>query len=207
MSSATAANAPVTEAAMQPVPERFPIIGVPFATRKVRRPSETTSISPVIATTVPVALAHSLATSTGSPDTPPESTPLTVPPRPDNTPISPAFPFRIATTSSSRSRRTVSVRILVAPAPTGSRITGIPRSFARAPARSIAPTWASVRVPIFRTRAPASPAISAASSGASAMTGAAPAQSVMLAQSLMVTRFVMWCTSGRSLRTRANRLP
>ncbi len=136
---------------------------------------------------------------------PPESTPLTLPPVPARTPISPAFPFRTATSRESRSRQAVSVRNRVAPAPTGSRMTGMPRTFARRPAMSIASTCPCESVPMLRTRAPAAETISATSSGASAITGAAPAEIVMFAQSLIVTLFVIWCTRGRCDRTAARR--
>ncbi len=44
---------------------------------------------------------------------------------------------------------------------------------------------------MLRTRAPAAATISATSSGASAITGAAPTAIVMFAQSFIVTLFVM----------------
>jgi hypothetical protein len=55
----------------------------------------------------------------------------------------------------------------------------------------MASTCAAESVPMFRTRAPAAATISPTSSGASAITGAAPEEIVMFAQSLIVTLFVM----------------
>ncbi len=64
----------------------------------------------------------------------------------------------------------------------------------------MAPTCWRERVPILSTSASAIATISLTSSGASAMTGAAPIQSVTLAQSLMVTALVIWWMSGRPVR-------
>ena len=152
--------------------------------------------------TVFVDRAQSRATLTGSPVRPPESTPRTVASAPAIQPISPAFPFKIAISSSSRSFRVLSVRSVVAPAPTGSSTIGIPHSLARFPAQIIAAIWSRVSVPILRTRAPAILTISATSSAAFVMTGAAPMQRVIFAQSLIVTSLVIWCTRGPVSRTR-----
>ena len=100
---------------------------------------------------------------------------------------SPPFPFITATSSSSSRRRAALVRMLVAPAPTGSRMTGMECSFALRPAMSIASTCSFLKVPMLSTRAPAIDTISSTSSLASAMTGEAPMHSVMLAQSFTVT--------------------
>ena len=54
-------------------------------------------------------------------------------------------------------RRAVAVRYSVAPAPTGSSTTGIPRAFAAPPASSIASTQCSESVPMFSTSADARP--------------------------------------------------
>ncbi len=66
-------------------------------------------------------------------------------------------------------------------------MTGIFRSFAIPPASSIDSTCTRLSVPMLRTSAPATAAISSASSAASAITGAPPAQRVIVAQSLAVT--------------------
>ena len=84
-------------------------------------------------------------------------------------------------------RRAVSVRYVVAPTPTGSSTTGIPRAFAALPASSIASIQWSESVPMLRTSADARPTISSTSCGACAMTGSAPSASVAFAVSFMTT--------------------
>ncbi len=89
--------------------------------------------------------------------------------------------------TSSRIRRAVSVRYAVAPTPTGSSTTGIPRALAARPAISIASIQCSESVPMLSTSADASPTISSTSCGACAMTGSAPIASVAFAVSFMTT--------------------
>jgi hypothetical protein len=93
----------------------------------------------------------------------------------------------MATETSLRMRRAASVRIRVAPAPTGSSTTGAPVRLAARPARTIASTQAGERVPMFSTTAEANEAISATSPRACAITGEAPTASVMLAVSFITT--------------------
>ena len=81
----------------------------------------------------------------------------------------------------------VSVRYDVAPEPTGSSTTGIPRAFAARPASSIDSTHGSDSVPMLRTSADASRTISSTSSRACAITGNAPRASVAFAVSFMTT--------------------
>ena len=81
----------------------------------------------------------------------------------------------------------MSVRYAVAPAPTGSRTTGIPRALAALPASSIASIHCSESVPMLSTSADASPTISSTSSRACAITGSAPSASVAFAVSFMTT--------------------
>ena len=71
--------------------------------------------------------------------------------------------------------------------PTGSKITGIPASFARIAAFSIAIILLKLKVPKFKTRASALLVISSTSSGSSAITGEAPAARAMSAQLSAVT--------------------
>ncbi len=149
--------------------------------------SVTISVAPLTTTVVPARFAKCWAIFTRSPVTPCESTPLTDASAPARIPISPALPLRIVIFSSSSKRCALSVLNRVAPAPTGSRITGIRRSFAIPPASSIDSICPLLSVPILRTSAPAKVTISQTSSGASAMTGAAPTEIVILAQSLTVT--------------------
>ena len=84
-------------------------------------------------------------------------------------------------------RFAVSVRYAVAPAPTGSRTTGTPFSFAAVPAASIASIQRSESVPMLSTSAPASPTISRTSSSACAITGSAPRARIAFAVSFMTT--------------------
>ena len=84
-------------------------------------------------------------------------------------------------------RLAVVVRYCVAPAPTGSSTTGIPRSLAAAPAISIASIQSSESVPMLSTSAPARPAISRTSSFACAITGSAPSARIAFAVSFMTT--------------------
>ena len=84
-------------------------------------------------------------------------------------------------------RFAVSVRYVVAPAPTGSSTTGTPRSFAARPASSIASTQCGESVPMFSTSAPAIATISSTSSRACAITGSAPSASVAFAVSFITT--------------------
>ena len=86
-----------------------------------------------------------------------------------------------------RSRRAVSVRSRDAPAPTGSRTTGCPSSFALLPAMSIDSTVRLLSVPMFIFRPPHIDVISAASSLSSAIIGDAPQAMTMFAQSFTVT--------------------
>jgi hypothetical protein len=84
-------------------------------------------------------------------------------------------------------RLAVSVRSRVAPAPTGSSTTGTSAAFAALAASSIASIQCSESVPMLRTSAPATEAISSTSSTACAITGSAPRESVALAVSFMTT--------------------
>ena len=127
------------------------------------------------------------ASSAGSPPSPTDSTPRTSASKPTSVATSPAFPRRTVTSTSSSSRRAVSVRYAVAPAPTGSSTTGMPRSFAALPASSIASTQCSESVPMLSTSAPARPTISATSSCACAITGSAPSARIAFAVSFMTT--------------------
>ena len=149
------------------------------------------SSGPLIATTVSKVSAHLEAISLRSWQRETESTPRTQPFIPVIELISPALPFKTAISSFSRRFITVSVLRRVAPAPTGSRTTGTPFSFADLPASSIESTWGPFSVPIFKTSASAAAAISAASLLSDIITGDAPAEIVMFAQSLTVTMFVI----------------
>ena len=75
----------------------------------------------------------------------------------------------------------------VAPAPTGSKTTGIPFALALRPASIMDSTLLTFNVPIFSTRAEDMAAISPTSSMASDMTGDAPMARHALAQSFTVT--------------------
>ena len=70
------------------------------------------------------------ASSAGSSPVAIDSTPRTSASAPTSVATSPGLPRSTATSTSSRIRRAVSVRYAVAPAPTGSSTTGIPRAFA-----------------------------------------------------------------------------
>ncbi len=69
-----------------------------------------------------------------------DSTPRTSARRPARTETSPALPRTTATSTSASILLAVSVRYAVAPAPTGSSTTGMPRALARRPASSMAST-------------------------------------------------------------------
>ena len=79
----------------------------------------------------------------------------------------------------------------MAPAPTGSKTIGIPILFASFPAISIDSTVLAFKVPMFRTSAFARFTISFTSFSSSAITGDAPIARVILAQSFIVTLFVI----------------
>ena len=93
----------------------------------------------------------------------------------------------MATETSAMIRRAASVRIRVAPAPTGSSTTGAPCRLAARPASTIASTHSGESVPMLSTSAPATAAISSTSSRAWAITGEAPMARVMLAVSFITT--------------------
>src|SRR5579871_235358 len=192
----------MTAVAIQPLPLTRDRSGCPFSIQMVRTPSETTSTRPVAATTAPVAVASSRARSFTPSTSPAASTPRTAPERPASAATSPALPRQHATRTVSSNRRASVVRNELAPAPTGSKITGTPAALARRPARSIASIICLVSVPMFNTSALEAAAISSTSSTARAITGAAPTATVAFATSLTVTTLVMWCTSGRRSRTR-----
>ena len=154
-------------------------------------PSVTTSSAPVAATVAPDPLASSRARSTTSRTSAVASTPRTAPLLPVSAATSPALP-RTPVHRTSASRRQISEdRNELVPAPTGSRTTGMSSAFARLPARTIASAAEAVKVPVFRTSAPACATTSSTSSAARAITGAAPRARVMLATSPAVTGFVM----------------
>ena len=173
--------------AIHPVPEMLPIKGTPFFTPRVRTPSVMMSSAPLMTTVTPHSRARLRAASFASPSIPAESTPRTFAATPARTPISPAFPFTTVIGSSSINLSAVCVRYGVAPAPTGSRIIGMFLFAAVSPAASIPSIWFSSSVPIFRTSALAILSRSMTSFGACDITGAAPKQIVMLAQSFTVT--------------------
>ena len=77
----------------------------------------------------------------------------------------------------------------------------MPRALAAASASCMLCTQYASSVPMFKTSDWAIPAISATSSWACAITGAAPAASSTLALRLITTRLVMLCTSGLAVRT------
>jgi hypothetical protein len=101
--------------------------------------------------------------------------------------ISAELPRTTAIRRSASSRREVSVRYVVAPAPTGSSTTGTPARLAARPARTIDSTQSSESVPMLSTSAEAALAISSTSCSACAITGSAPRASVALAVSFMTT--------------------
>ena len=172
---------------MQPVPLTVPSSSWPFATAISRFPSETWSTGPVTATTQPSSPAATFASSAAESAAPIDSTPRISAWRPASVATSAWFPRTTAISMSSRIRWAVSVRSLVAPAPTGSRTTGAPARFAALPASSIASIQGFESVPMFNTSAPATDAISSTSSIACAITGRAPSESVAFAVSFMTT--------------------
>ena len=96
--------------AMQPEPVIVASSGSPFAIASVCSPSETWSIGPVTAATVPSSCAAARASSAAESLAPIDSTPRISASRPARVAISAAFPRTTATSSSVRSRRAVSVR-------------------------------------------------------------------------------------------------
>ena len=116
-----------------------------------------------------------------------ESTPLTSPPTPDSTPISPALPLMTSTFTSLSTRSATWFLYALAPTPTGSNTTGMPFSLAIFPERMMDFTVLSFNVPMFRTRAEDILVMSTMSNASSDMTGEPPAQMVTLAQSFTVT--------------------
>ncbi len=102
----------------------------------------------------------------------------------------PRFPRTTAIGNSARSRSAVAVRKRVAPAPTGSSTIGMFCAAAARPAMRIASVFVGESMPRLRTSACAAAAISATSSGASAITGRAPNASVTFATSFATTALV-----------------
>ena len=168
---------------MQPEPVIAASSGSPFAIASVRSPSLTWSVGPVTEAIVPSARAAATTSSSAAID----STPRISACMPARLATSAGLPRTTATSTSSRIRFAVSVRNVVAPAPTGSSTTGTFALFAALPASSIASIQWPESVPMFSTRAPATDAISSTSSGAWAMTGSAPIASVAFAVSFMTT--------------------
>jgi len=183
----TARKQPVSALEMQPVPVIDAISGWPFAIAITVSPSETWSTGPVTDATTSSCFAAWRASSDGSPPPAIDSTPRTSASTPTSVATSPALPRSTVTSISSRIRFAVSVRYVVAPAPTGSSTTGMPRAFATRPAMSIASTQCGESVPMLRTSAPAIAAISSTSSRACAITGSAPSASVAFAVSFITT--------------------
>ena len=144
-------------------------------------------MGPVTEATRPSDCAAERASSPPSPPASIDSTPRTSAATPTSVATSPALPRSTVTPTSSRIRFAVSVRYVVAPAPTGSSTIGTPSSFAVRPAASIASTQCGERVPMLSTSAPASWTISSTSSRAWAITGSAPSASVALAVSFITT--------------------
>src|SRR5438309_4956218 len=190
-SGSTAQAAATAAVAMHPLPVIRARSGCPFAIRTVAVPSVTRSSTPVAAIAARVSLARRRARSGRPPTTPAASTARPAPGFPPRAAISPALPRTQAHRTSARIWCAWAVLNPVAPTPTGSRMTGMPRAFARWPALIIAATACVVSVPMLRTRAPAWGAISSTSSGACVITGAAPSASVTFATSPAVTKFVM----------------
>ena len=170
------------------------IMALPLRMQKALSASATMSIAPVIAITAPVSRANAFANLTASArfasvtlSATSASTPLVVPLPEAMVFISEMFP-RMTENFTSRTRPSaVSVRRLDAPAPTGSRTTGCPSSFALLPAMCIDSIVRLFSVPILILRPEHTLVISATSALSSAMIGDAPHASAIFAQSLTVT--------------------
>src|SRR3954454_20823205 len=157
---------PVIALDMQPVPVTDASSSLPFATASTRSPSDTWSTGPVTDATRSSLRAAARAISARSSAAPIDSTPRTSASTPTSVATSPWLPRSTDTFTCSRTRLAVSVRYLVAPAPTGSKTTGTPCAFAALPARSIASTDGGESVRMLSTSSPPSVTISSTSSRA-----------------------------------------
>jgi len=183
----TAAKAPVTAEAAQPIPVTRDMIGCPLAILTTESPSTTRSTAPLTDTTHRHARDKALASSRTSSGSWMLSTPRVPFPERNRARISEALPRMMAGRMALTRARAVAVRYSVAPAPTGSSTIGMPRSSARSAAMYMALTHSLLRVPMLITRAEAMPTISAASSSAWAITGEAPMASSAFAVLFMTT--------------------
>lgn len=172
---------------MHPPPETFSSMRVPLRRPTTLSPSETKSSGPVAATTRSRSSARAF-TALAVPSPPAtESTPLIVPADPISEAISPALPLITDTSTSSTILLATSVLRGVAPAPTGSRTTGMPRSLASLPASSMLSMVLRFSVPMLSTTADAAGTMPLTSSISSVITGEPPQQMHALATSFTVT--------------------
>ena len=190
----TAQKAPIIPSSIHPLPVMRPIKGCPFLIFMTLPCPATTSVVPVITTTAPVRFPRDTAAFSGwsvqSPGT--ESTPHRFP---VSIPISACSSIWISETfpritdglTALRILRADSLRKADAVTPTGSRITGCPRPAAFFPARIMASTRSSSRVPMFSTRLWQMDVTSSTSLIPWAMMGEPPMASTMLATSPAVT--------------------
>src|SRR5207302_159670 len=135
-----------------------PVADHPTVTRARRStagPSSASRASISAARNVPGPAARPAATSAA---TSKHTSPA--PARPARAAIAPALPRTHRHRTSARMRRLCADRNRVAPAPTGSRMTGTPRALAARPASTMTSTASAVSVPMFRTSAAACAAIS-----------------------------------------------
>ena len=189
-------KAPMSAVSIQPLPVIRAIVEQPFFSTIVRAPSDITSSLPDTAITLLVRCASALTICMASckfssviTSSALASTPLPVVLAPASARISDAFPRITANCTSSTRRFAASLRRVVPPAATGSSTTGLPSWLACFPASNIAST--SSTAPKLHTSALAAQTASAASRTSCAIEGEPPAASIILAQSLTVTKFVM----------------
>src|SRR5271157_745422 len=183
----TAAKAPASALAVHPMPVTFAIMGCPLEPRATAPPDNTRSTAPLATTTPPVRADSAAAATAASSGACALSTPCVARSPPASARISLGLARTMPGVNSSSSRRAVSVRNVVAPAPTGSSTMGSPFRRAAPPAWNMAAIQGALSVPILITSARAMAVISATSSSAWAMTGDAPSASSALAVTFMTT--------------------
>ena len=179
---------------MHPLPVMRPIHGCPFIIFMTLSGPATTSVVPVITTTAPVRFSRDTAAFAvrsihlpGTASTPhrfPVLAPLSTC---SSIWISDAFPRITDGLTALSILRADSLRKADAVTPTGSRMTGCPSCTAFFPARIMASTRSSSRVPMFSTRLWQMEVTSSTSLIPWAMIGEPPMASTMLATSPAVT--------------------
>lgn len=150
----TAAKAPQMAEAVQPSPVTRGISALPPRTLAVLPPPQTRSVSPLTATAPPCLAASAWAAAPAASAPAVESTPLAPPSPPPRVKISEPLPRMMKGLCPAKSDSGVTVRSMLAPAPTGSSTTGTSWASAASQAGSMAARYSGATVPRLMTSAP-----------------------------------------------------